>query len=404
MATEGIQGIKENEIPKSLTELEAEQQKSPETLALEAAQKVAADKVAADAAAVEKTKTDAAAAAAATQTAEDAKKTEDAKLQAAQEVADKRYADLKAKDPATLTEVEKKELTELTPDESEDENPDEFWGRVNQLHGFEADAIKVDYKGLDPLSPEGVVVREKAIMEFAQKGMDEYLRQSDPRAYAYFLHRRAGGDEESFFATPSITLPEYETFKNNVDLQKQVLTRDLQSRGIDEAIVKNIVEQTIKENKLFEVSDKSYKKIETAESKALEVATNAAAEREAAEEKVKGQMGSFVDDIITNSKTENIVIPDARKAEFAKDFKDNLFFDGTNFFVIKPLTKENAAAVIQTEYFGHVKGNLKELVERSAGTKVAAGLRLKARKTEKSATSSAGDNGRNSNVVPFADL
>lgn len=405
MAETNIQNDKSNAAPMSLTELEAQQTKSPEQLATEAATKALADQNAAEKAktdAAEKAKTDAAAAA----TDEATKKAEeDKKLVEAQAVADKRYAELKAKTAETLTPAEQQELKDLEPeDDAEPGNADEFWGRVNQLHGLDDKSIPVDYKGADPLSPEGVVIREKALMDYAGNQFDGYLRESDPRGYAYLLHRRAGGDDESFFAKPSITLPEYETFKNNVDLQKQVLTKDLQSKGLSDTQVKLIVEQSIKDNKLFDDSDKAYKTREASESKLVDDALKAAADREAAEAKVEAAMVGQIDDIINNSKTEKIVIPDAKKAEFAKAIKNSLIFDGQNFFIMKPFNKENAAEVIQSEYFGHVKGNLKELVERTAGTQAVKGLRLRAKKTEKVITAGGNDSTNHSNFVPLANL
>lgn len=302
------------------------------------------------------------------------RETNEAKTKAEEEEA---AAKLKAEEEAAAALKEKEEAS------TDDEDPEaatKFIEEVNKLHGFED--FKVEYpEGIDPLTPEGIHLREKAIMEHATKQFDEYLRESNPRAYAYMLHRQSGGSDEDFFATPSTNLPTYDTFKDNVDLQKQVYISDLKAKGVDEDIITAMVEKAVKDGKLFEKSDTVYKAIEANEKKVFEEADKKAKDRAVAEETLIKSTLTTIDDIVLNSKVDNIVIPDAKRAEFAEYLKKQLYFDGENFFMTKPISKETIAKVIMGEYFAFAGGDLKALVERRAKTENVNNLRIKVGKT-----------------------
>lgn len=298
-------------------------------------------------------------------------------------------------------EEEEKEETEET-EEEESADPSEFWTAVDQLHGFED--FKVEYPdGINPLSPEGAHIREKALMEHAINNFDAHLKQKDPRGYEYLLHRQNGGDDESFFARQSVVLPDAEAFKNSVDLQKDILTRDLINKGNSPEDAKFIVEKAIADQKLFERATNAYKTIEKAEADALARAEKAAADRVANEQKALQTMDSVITDVIMNSKTDKIVIPDAKRAEFAQFVKDHMYYDGEKFFIMKPIDQESAAQQIQGEYFSFVKGNLKDLVERSAKTQNTKKLMLGVQQSKKSAKSST-DTNNNGGFIPLGSL
>lgn len=280
-------------------------------------------------------------------------------------------------------------------------DPLEFYKQVDALHGFE---LKVEYPdGVDPLSPEGLHIRDRALIAHAQTEFDEYLRETDPRAYAYMLHRQAGGTDEEWAATPSISLPSYDTFKNSVDLQKQVLLKDLVAKGNSEDDAKMIVEKAVTDQKLFERSEAAYKAREAAEARALENAERAAiAAREQEAAAVQSIVGG-IEDIVMNSKVSNIVIPDAKRAPFAEYLKQNLHFDGENFYLSKALTKETLAEEIQAAYFGFVKGDLKEVVARAVKTEATKGLRLRVQSTKQGPKAGEGSKGAGG-YVPLGDL
>lgn len=298
-------------------------------------------------------------------------------------------------------DVDKKDnATNNEPDAEADVDPETFFGEVNKLHGFD---LAVEYpEDVDPLSPEGVHIRDKALMEHAIKQFDSHLKETDPRAYAYLLHRQSGGDDSSFFSTQESRLPEYSTFKESVDLQRQVLTADLKSKGLDEDVAKAVIDKAIADKRLFELADKAYQAKETAERQALDKAAQEAEAKEAAETKAINDTVSAITDVVMNSKLDAIVIPDAKRAEFAEYVKQHLYYDGEQFFLTKPVNKDTLAEALQTEYFGFVKGNLSELVERKAKTAVVQKLRLGVAKTKQGPKTSDGKG--NTGFVALGDL
>lgn len=303
--------------------------------------------------------------------------------------------------------------TDKTPDKQGDDKqeddkqtnddeitPEAFFAEVNKLHGFD---VAVTYpEGVDPLSPEGVHARDKVLIETVIANTHEQMKAADPRGYAYLLHRQAGGDDASFFEKPSNALPEYSAFKDSVDLQRQVLTADLVSKGLTKEVADAVVDKAIADKKLFDYANNAYQAKEAADKQALDKATADAQAKKDAEEKAITDTLNAITDIVMQSKLDAIVIPDAKRAEFAEYVKQHLYFDGEQFFITKPINEKTLAEALQTEFFGFVKGNLKELVERRAKTQNAQTMRLRASKTNNTTKSSGG--GQSSGFVALGDL
>lgn len=316
--------------------------------------------------------------------------------------AEKAAADQAAADTAKAAENKEGEEKEGEQAEEDPADTEAFIAEVNKLHGFED--FTVEYPdGVDPLTPEGIHHREKALIEYSQKQFDQYLKDSDPRGYAYLLHRQAGGTDEQWIETKTVSLPEYEAFKNSVDLQKDIISKDLLNRGVDKDIVDATIEKFVKDGKLFEKADTAYKTAEAADKAALAKAEQAATERTQREQAAIKSTVEAITDVVMNSKVSNIVIPDSKRAEFAEHVKQHLFFDGENFFLTKPITKETLAEAIQAEYFGFVKGDLKSLVERRAKTENTNRMRINTQKT-KSTSKGSNASGSSSGFVPLGDL
>lgn len=279
-----------------------------------------------------------------------------------------------------------------------------FFDRVNKAHGFED--FKVEYpENIDPGSEEGVHIREKALMERAELNFESYLKQKDPRGYAYLLHRDQGGDDESFFAKPSVTLPDYEVFKENVDLHKKLYVNDLRNKGVDEDVITAMVDKAIKEKKLFDKADVIYKSTDASEKKALADAEKISSDRQAAEKKAVEGTLNLITDIVTNNKTEKLQIPDTKKAAFNEYLKKSLMFDGENFFFVEPLSKENINKTIEHKYFAFVGGNLNDLVQRKAQTVVTNRFRVGVKQSAAASTTKGAQQADQlKDNVPIADL
>lgn len=360
----------------SLADLDKES--TPAEQAAEALQKLqAADKAAQDKADADKK---------AQEDAASKQAEEIAKLVASGKSEDEAKAELKARENETPeqktireTAEAKKAEEEAVADQAGAKDAEEFFANVDKLHGFTD--FKVEYpENVAPESEEGVHIREVALLKRGKDELENDIKQSDPRGYSYLLHRAKGGDDESFFAKPSVTLPEYEVFKNDVDLQKNILVKDLKNKGVDDDIITLTVDKAIKEKKLFEKADTIYKQVDTSEKKALADAEKEAATRKEAESKAVTGVVDLITDIVNNNKTEKIQIPDTKKAAFIEALKQQLMFDGENFFFMETLSRDKIAAMIEHRYFSFVGGNLSELVQRRASSVKAQSFKLGAKK------------------------
>lgn len=306
--------------------------------------------------------------------AEAAKLTETQEAAAAQ-----RLADLKAKDPTTLTAEEKAELDiENTP---ADEDEGSFWDAVDQLRGEKIDidwSKHVDSAGtpVDPESPEGVLIREKAIAAKAVKEWDAHLEQNDPRSYAYFLHRQAGGTDEDFFAMKTVSLPDYETFTNSVDLQSKVYRDALVRKGVGEKQAQMIVDLAIKDKELFTLADKEYKDYKTAEKNELDTLTAQLAE----DEKVQAQKVQALETLLTNeintNSTMKFIVPDTKKAEFTQYVTGKIQTAEGKFFAVQEITEKALPRLLEALYLQFANGEISGLVQRAAKTQNVRRLKL----------------------------
>ena len=104
----------------------------------------------------------------------------------------------KAREGAEKLETEKIEKVEDAVDAPKEETDEAelFFADVDELRG---DTIEVEYGEVDPMSPEGVVLRERAVEDQAIENFENYLEAKYPKAYGYLMHTMAGKPEEDFF-------------------------------------------------------------------------------------------------------------------------------------------------------------------------------------------------------------
>lgn len=333
----------------------------------------------------------------------DGNKTPEDLAKAAQEQA-RLDAENKAKDDAEAAEEKKLAGTEGNEGSTEEDNADEatFWEDVDKLRGT---PLKVEYpEGVDPLSPEGAYHREKAVEKLAVDKWEDYLRKTDPRGYAYLLHRQAGGSDEDFYSKKTFSLPEYEEFKTNADLHSRILKSSFISRGIDEESAQVLVDKAIKDNKLFELADKEYKSAQKAQVDEL-----AALEKQnATAEKEYQNLTSALNQQLVSSVNENkgkFIIPDTDKPAFLDYVRSTLEYDKASkkFLVVLPVEKEDLESQIEALYFKYKKGDLKSLIQREAQTQNRKRLGKVVEKS-KTPASSSNEPPKNTGFVALGDL
>jgi hypothetical protein len=109
-------------------------------------------------------------------------------------------------------------------DDSTTENdltPEVFFGEMEKLSGVK---YEIEYpEGVNPLSPEGFVHRDKLVRNKAVDDYEAFLKETDPRSYAYMLHRQSGKPDEEFFGEhKGFILPTTEQLAESIDVQRNV--------------------------------------------------------------------------------------------------------------------------------------------------------------------------------------
>jgi hypothetical protein len=263
-------------------------------------------------------------------------------------------------------------------DKTDPADEDDFFTVVDKIHGVDIRKEITYPEGIDPASPEGVVIREQYFEKRGGEIFEQYLKETDPRGYAYLLHRQSGGDDKSFFDKPGIVLPDLEALKDSVDLQRTIYTQSLLAKGNSEKQAKALVEMAIKDGDLQTEAEAAHKEIDKREKKALEDAQNKVTKEKQAQQAQLTAFDTLLTTEITKGENLKFVIPEADKPKFAAAIKDNLMYEDGKFFIVKEVTKENLGKTIQTELFGYLDGDLKKLIERQAKSVTAKRLTLKA--------------------------
>lgn len=280
------------------------------------------------------------------------------------------------------------EVVKEVPSIENDEEID-FFTEVNRITGRD---IIIEYpEDVDPVSPEGVAIREQKLLEIGKMEFEETLKEQDPRAYAYFLHRMNGKDDDTFFERTNggFLLPSETDLVQSADIQEKLFRYDLQAiKGLDEDMVNVLVLQAIKDNKLKEKAENSFnilKTIQTQELKDAQLLTDQilAQERRDIEN---------MDAIITKTTKElSFMVPDTEQKAFQEFVRENLRYEDGKFFIVQEVSDTSLKQQMETLLFHYKKGDLSKIIKREAEKKASQRLQLKL----------AGDKGTKNNGEPL---
>lgn len=266
---------------------------------------------------------------------------------------------------------EKEPVDEPDPDDEPADEPaddaEEFFKDVNALRGDELD---VDYGDVDPLTPEGIVLRDKAVEANAISLFEDHLEANHPKAYAFLLHSVAGKPEEEFFgqAADLDLLPTVEQVEASVEVQKQIVIKDLLDKGNSEKHANLLIKQMIEDSELEDAAKDSLKN--QTERQAARLEAIKAENDKVTNEKAAAitEMATFVDGVVNSGKIGNITIPEKERAEFAKVFKESVRYSNGTFQLVTNLSNDNLQEMFAKEYFAYKKGNLGTIVQAAAKT------------------------------------
>lgn len=284
-------------------------------------------------------------------------------------------------------------------EEDDDISPEDFFKEVEAKTNY---AVQVDYQGVDPLSPEGVALREVAIVQQAELSYDEHIRRTMPRAYAYMLHVKNGGSDEEFFAVKTTPLADKETFSNDLDAQRSFVVSDLISKGVPDEIAKLTADKYIKDNTLTTKALELYEVKKQEEDKLLQDQIKKDAQRKTQfQQEVQSLTASIQKGIENEIK---LVVPADKKKEFYNFVIENLEHDGENFYLAQKLDPTKLdAGMLEALYLQFVKGDVSALIKREGKKQTLQRLGQRV-KTDKATKTSSGDAGKQTNYIPLSKI
>lgn len=254
------------------------------------------------------------------------------------------------------------------PGDGSEDDEGTVWDDVNQLRGREIE-LKLP-EGVEPDTPEAIIHFEKVVRQEERQAVIEELKQTDPRAYAYKLHREKGGSDEEFFGDKGATvLPDENELMQSVDLQKNLYKRSLMEKGIDEDAANAVVEKAVLDKTITTKSKAVYDK-----AKADEVAL---AERLQGELQETQQANATVaKTLITESSKlvgENSLsfrVPEEDKGKFLEFFQDNVVVDNGKAYIALELDNKNLTTkqALEQMYLLYKKNDLSKVITAAASS------------------------------------
>lgn len=296
----------------------------------------------------------------------------------------------KDKAPKVEDQGEEEEEEKVEPEDSEEESeekkededvvdPSQFYDQVEKITGQE---VEVDYGGVDPLTPQGVAIREQALKTSILDGFLEEIETKFPVAYRALQHAYNGGDVADLFkTTTNRDYSKVEIGDKDTALATEIMKEYYRNSGIkNEARILRMIEADedsdlglIGEarNALEELKNQQ----EARTNEILQKQQNQAAEQ-TKRDKV---MITAIEEVLDTGKISNFKLPTKQEAsDFKKFLVQNIrrLPEGKYEFST-PIEPSNLEKILQYQYFQFKKGDLGKLIEIKATTKTAENLRLK---------------------------
>lgn len=297
----------------------------------------------------------------------------------------------KQEEPKEEEEEEPKDKVKEEEEEDQDSDPEtaqKFFDEVQKITGLE---VEVDYADVDPLSPQGVALREAAVKDLVLDNFLGELEEKFPVVFKALKHANNGGDpSELFTQTKSRDYSRVDLKEGDEALAKQILTEYYQGKGVKS-------EEKIK--KLLEVAEDSKDGLVGDAKSALEELKKEQEEekdelleeqeRSAQEQKKKDQiLVAAVDEVLDNKQLGSFKITDRNEGvDFRKFVLENIrrTSDG-KYEIATPLDEKNIERQLQYQYFQFKKGDLSKIIQQKVGTEKAKDLKLRLASEQKKKT------------------
>lgn len=287
--------------------------------------------------------------------------------------------------------VEEKEPTATTEDEETEDEEEEvdssaFFEQVEKITGISLEDL--DYKGVDPLSPEGVALREKAVMEYAVDNFLEELQKTHPKVFNAMQYAYAGRDIAELFE--GVARRDYRKVSigdDDENLAKQILTEYYEQKGIKspERIRRLIQTDEESEEGLIQSARSMLEELQAEQARQEdEKLEQAKRERQEQEKRDKVFIASL-DDVLESGKLETFQLAGKQEvSEFKKYLLSRIHRGPDNTYqLVTTIEPGKVEKILQAEYFRFKGGDLSRMVQIKAGTENAKKLRLRLNKDKK---------------------
>lgn len=268
----------------------------------------------------------------------------------------KRLSEIKAKPEAQRTLEEAKFLEDNT------EKQVSVYEKVDELSGK---PVEVDYKDVDPTTPEGILLREEAIREQATTSYDDELKDKHPIAYQLMLHEQAGGKVEDFFKTQADDFSSITITKTDVATQESVYRKALALKGNTPDAIDILVTAAKDKGKLLDLSKSE---LEALQKKQEETENQRAATARANKQKEVALTNTFFTNVdkMLQGKIQGISIPKGEHKAFTDFVAGNVILDNGRLLYARVLDPNNLMEELAANYFRYKKGDLSKIVETKA--------------------------------------
>lgn len=281
-------------------------------------------------------------------------------------------------------EPDEKKDQEPEPKDSEEEegdfaSPEEFFAEVEKLTGQELD---VDYGEVNPLSPQGVALREAAVKEAALDTFLGEIEEKFPMVFRALKHANNGGDIAELFS--QVTTRDYTKVslkEEDTDLAKEILKDYYKSKGVkNEAKIAKLIEND--EDSPDGLVKEAAAALEELKAEQTEKSNTIleAQSRKAADDRKRDQiLVTAVDEVIDTRDLGGFKIADKGEAAQFRDYVlSNLRKVGEGKYELATqLDSSNLAKALQYQYFQFKKGDLSKIVRQKVDTEGAKRLSLR---------------------------
>lgn len=273
-------------------------------------------------------------------------------------------------------------ITDSTLEETESEVEDsyKFFEEVQKITGEELD---VEYGDVDPLTPQGIAIREKVVKQVALDGFLEEIETNFPAAYKALQHAYNGGDVADLFK--SVTSRDYSKIvlgENDTAAAKEIMKEYYESKGIkNPSRIARMIEGA--EDSAEGLISEANGMIEELKANQLDEETEVLNSQRAKAESQKKQdslMVGALDEILESGRLDSFKLNGAREtAEFKKFALAGLrrASSGNGYEFATQIDSKNLEKLLKYKFFEFKNGDLSQLIQVKATTENTQKLRLR---------------------------